>query len=571
MNTFSRLFILTAGIAAVSCSTFDAEPVPSRESKEIILTARTESETRSGLASDGIQVLWSAGDQITVFSAGESSVFTSLNAEPARTANFRGSISVITGTDEDEGIDTRIYGLHPARSGATCTDGVLTTALSDIQESPAGSFGDDTFISMGQSASYSMPFYHVCSGLCFTFSEGGYTSVTLTGKGGEPLAGTFSAAFAQDGRPAVQSVSTPRTSVTVTPAGGGTFQPGVPYYLVSLPATFTGGFDITALKGATGGRFETTASMTLNRGRFVSIPNLDTYLTEDPSLAPTWTDPDLPNATFINNGQVQIGVDLNRGGGIFHFSERNTRRNLLNHYDEGRFIQQSYYGNPDGSYWDTRPWMYNPVQGGSWKGDPAYVEVANITDNQIYVVTWPVHWATGELLNTDHRMAETITLHDNYARIDFEFFHQRHKDKVNHAARSQEMPAMFVDWDLSHLVYYAGNAPWTDGPLTSIVPTTQPGPAITNYYVHGAQEQWYAYVDDNGWGIGIFTPGTSDITYYRFGDNSGGGPTAASCSYLAPIRTLSIIDYQESNRLRYTVYLTIGYVDDMRALFKTLR
>lgn len=566
-----RLLILAAGIAAVGCTAFEAEPLPSRETKEIILSATAGPETRSGLDSDGIHVLWSAGDRITLFSAGESSVFTSLNTEPARTANFLGSISVITGTDEDEGIDTYIYGLHPASSGASCTNGVLTTSLSDTQQSPAGSFGDDTFISMGRSETYSMPFYHVCSGLCFTFSESGYTSVTLSGKGGEPLAGTFSAAFGQDGRPAVQSVSTARTSITVTPAEGSTFLPGVPYYLVSLPATFTGGFDITAMKGSSGGRFDTTASLTLNRGRFVSVSNLDTYLTDDPTLETTWTDPDLPNATFLNNGQVQIGVDLTRGGGIFHFSERSTRRNLLNHFDEGRFIQQSYYGNADGSYWDTRPWMYNPVQGGSWKGDPAYVEVANITDNQIYVVTWPVHWATGEVLGTDHRMAETITLHGNYAQIDFEFFHQRHKDKVNHAARQQEMPAMFVDWDLNHLVYYAGNAPWTNGPLTRIVPATQPGPSISNFYVYGAQEQWYAYVDDNDWGIGIFTPGTSDITYYRFGNNTGGGATAPSCSYLAPVRTLSIINYQESNRLRYTVYLTIGYVDDMRALFETLR
>ena len=50
------------------------------------------------------------------------------------------------------------------------------------------------------------------------------------------------------------------------------------------------------------------------------------------------------NGTYINNGIVQLGVDMDRGGAVFHFSEVNTKRNLLNHADEGRFIQQSYYG-----------------------------------------------------------------------------------------------------------------------------------------------------------------------------------------------------------------------------------
>ena len=42
------------------------------------------------------------------------------------------------------------------------------------------------------------------------------------------------------------------------------------------------------------------------------------------------------NGTYINNGIVQLGVDMDRGGAVFHFSEVNTKRNLLNHADEGR-------------------------------------------------------------------------------------------------------------------------------------------------------------------------------------------------------------------------------------------
>ena len=45
---------------------------------------------------------------------------------------------------------------------------------------------------------------------------------------------------------------------------------------------------------------------------------------------------------YLENDLVRIGVDLGAGGGIFYFSEKSPERNLLNHFDKGRFIQQSY-------------------------------------------------------------------------------------------------------------------------------------------------------------------------------------------------------------------------------------
>ena len=71
---------------------------------------------------------------------------------------------------------------------------------------------------------------------------------------------------------------------------------------------------------------------------------------------------------YLDNGIVRIGVDKSRGACIGYFAQSKTRRNLLNNYDEGRFIQQSYYGRPDGSRWNGKPWVYNPVQGGHAKG-----------------------------------------------------------------------------------------------------------------------------------------------------------------------------------------------------------
>ena len=274
-----------------------------------------------------------------------------------------------------------------------------------------------------------------------------------------------------------------------------------------------------------------------------------------------WPEDGMENASYISNGKVQIGVDLERGGAIFHFSEAGIKRNLLNHNDEGRFVQQSYYGDADGSKWNGTPWNWNPVQGGSWQGDKAVVSYKSITDTKIVVYTTPRHWATGESL-TDCVMKEEITLHGKYAKIHYTFEYNGTK---SYKKRHQEMPAVFCDYDLGTLVYYGGSSPWTGGKLSRKVPGNLSDGAGNQYLTRA--EEWSAYVDSNDWGIGVYTPGTQQITYYSFGHGPGGAANP-SCSYFAPIRTLAITP---GLKLNYDVYLTIGTVDEIRSRFKDIR
>ena len=81
-----------------------------------------------------------------------------------------------------------------------------------------------------------------------------------------------------------------------------------------------------------------------------------TFVQKDTS----WPEAGMTDKTYINNGTVQLGVDLDRGGGVFHFSTKKTKKNLLNHFDNGRLVQQSYYGEVDGSTWSGRTWRWNP-------------------------------------------------------------------------------------------------------------------------------------------------------------------------------------------------------------------
>ena len=47
---------------------------------------------------------------------------------------------------------------------------------------------------------------------------------------------------------------------------------------------------------------------------------------------------------FLDNGQVRLGVKKSSGAGIAWFSMSGSERNLINHWDRGRLVQQSYYG-----------------------------------------------------------------------------------------------------------------------------------------------------------------------------------------------------------------------------------
>jgi hypothetical protein len=70
---------------------------------------------------------------------------------------------------------------------------------------------------------------------------------------------------------------------------------------------------------------------------------------------------------FLNSSRLKVAVDTRRGGAISHLSSPLlpgpwTNTNMINTWDSGRLVQQSYYGCPDGSCWSERPWRFNPVQ-----------------------------------------------------------------------------------------------------------------------------------------------------------------------------------------------------------------
>jgi hypothetical protein len=258
---------------------------------------------------------------------------------------------------------------------------------------------------------------------------------------------------------------------------------------------------------------------------------------------------------FLSNGKIKIGLDLSSGGSIFWFSELPEDRNLLNHHDRGRFIQQSFYGQEDGSKWVNKPWRWNPVQGGDYKGKPARVLESQELEDRYYVKSIPVNWAGGEDLE-ECRMEEWIKLEGNVAHLRFRF---TYGGEASHPPRHQELPAVFVDYDLADLVYYRGDAPWTGAALQKDVPGW-PNES------REISEEWAGFVGADGRGVGVYFPGTRKITCYRYQGQSG--PKGAGCSYFAPIQTLSVTPGFVHE---YDVHLTIGSPEEMRERFDGVR
>lgn len=53
-----------------------------------------------------------------------------------------------------------------------------------------------------------------------------------------------------------------------------------------------------------------------------------------------------PEARFLENGIILLGVDQRSGARAFFLGETKSGRHLLNHAARGQFVQQSFYEKP---------------------------------------------------------------------------------------------------------------------------------------------------------------------------------------------------------------------------------
>lgn len=251
---------------------------------------------------------------------------------------------------------------------------------------------------------------------------------------------------------------------------------------------------------------------------------------------------------YLDNGKIKLGVRRSSGAAIAFLAPSGSTRNLLNDYDRGRLVQQSYYGNRDGSAWVKQPWRYNPVQGGDYQGKGSRLLELRFNKTTLYSKSVPLHWATGEELS-ECVMEQWITLKDEIVHVRFQM---TYSGATTHDARHQEIPAIFVDASLATLVTYTGNAPWTGAALTH----HNPGPK--NEYIP-IPENWVAYVDAQNFGVGAYVPIATEATCYRYRGDAG-----SECSYVAPIATFAL---KPSLIFTYSAYFALGSPQQLREKF----
>jgi hypothetical protein len=228
---------------------------------------------------------------------------------------------------------------------------------------------------------------------------------------------------------------------------------------------------------------------------------------------------------WLGNRSFRVGLLRSSGGAIGWISPPGGERSVVNSFDRGRLVQQSWYGDEDGSDWNGRPWRWNPV-----------------------------HWAAGTDI-ADAVMTQKVALQQELIRIDYRF---QYHGTVSHQPRHQELPAVFTGPEYSRLAVCTSDRPWTDAALHFRTP------GWPNEYLP-MTEHWVALLNGEDWGLGCYVPRASQLTCYRAGQGSA---AAGACSYFAPIDTIAVTPGFD---MRWTVWLTLGEVTGIRRRFQELQ
>lgn len=305
-----RIHFILGGLLclmALSCSTnrFELEPEPATGPVELSFQAvfGDNQDSRTVLQDDKTSVWWSPRDSVKIFFGDLSSgMFVGTNTEPARTTVFTGYLDIATGTIEDGDSSADFMAVYPYKLAWRRSGNAVEVVLPDEQMAAENTFAPGMFPSVAQSSNMSLCFYNVCGGIVFTLTEEGIKTVTLKGNNGEPVAGISRVSFSS-GYP-VASTSMGSSEITLTAPDGGTFTPGVRYFISVYPQTFEQGFSLSFTKASSRAEVSWTKPATINRSRFLVIENADAKAGEYEDFLPEEAYSDL--MAMYNNFMTKI-------------------------------------------------------------------------------------------------------------------------------------------------------------------------------------------------------------------------------------------------------------------------
>ena len=300
---------------------------------------------------------------------------------------------------------------------------------------------------------------------------------------------------------------------------------------------------------------------------------------------------------FVESDNLKIGVDLLWGGALSYVEDLdskvqavsvdgqikvdsnaeerynaksvNDNVNLINRYDPGRLVQQSYYGTMEYDFgiFMENDWRYNPVQGGNQFGDASKIVDLKITDNSVYIKCRPLDWAKEKEFITPSYMEATYSVengavHGKCRFVDFSGYPE--------AESSQEIPAFYCIEPFNNFVYYKGDNPWKNEPLTNEPDLIfWPDAGYPKFY---NKENWAAFTGEfeDSFGIGIYVRGEEEFlsgVFNRETTDSEDPSTDDPTSYIAITKTRIFRSFEP---FEYEYYLATGNTTEIRETFKNI-
>jgi len=270
------------------------------------------------------------------------------------------------------------------------------------------------------------------------------------------------------------------------------------------------------------------------------------------------------NIIYIQNSEIKLGVNLELGGAITYLSETASAENMINNYDWGRQIQMSFYSGPNPyipesgqqphDRWAFLGW--NPIQSGDVGGFKSKVVDYYQGKDSIYIKSIPMQWPLANVPGACF-FESSIKIKGNIVQVNNRIINQR-KDKTQYPARSQELPAVYVNAPYHRLVTYKGNRPFENDAISEIPQNSETEPKWSHWQ---ATENWVAHLNENDFGLGIYTPEVQSYIGGFYGKKGVGGTKDAPTGYCAPILK-EILDHNIVYDYSYS--LCVGSLEQIR-------
>lgn len=281
-----------------------------------------------------------------------------------------------------------------------------------------------------------------------------------------------------------------------------------------------------------------------------------------------------PQMTYLDNGEVRIGMDLALGGAVTFLASVNDidsvySGNLINSADLGRQIQMSHYSGPvpfvvgdkqPAPHWAGLGW--NPIQTGDCKMNPSKVVEHRNDGREIYIRCIPMQWPMDNVPG-DCVFETWTTLDGPVIRMRFRCTNAR-EDKSAYPPTAQELPAVYTISRLDQLMTYAGERPFTGDALARIENNWREGWPWTKFT---ATERWAALVDASGFGVGVFKNDGGEFHGGIYGDERSDDPRHWTTGYVAPVHREN---FDHNIVYEHETVLMVGQLDEMRKRFNEL-